>query len=189
VQKPTTVQKPAVGERSLANGMSELLSIARMPPDAQAGNALPVPTGRSEIRRRSNRLRDIRYEHRPDERNAHLLAARHLNAEDDRLGNAVDDRANDDAERASCTLGAELLVHIVFADDEHAGAEHCPERRLPKLQLMRFGQQVPRDRRDERTGSKGRKRSHHALRDDENEYQQCAENQRQLRSGSQSEGL
>ena len=81
-------------------------------------------------------------------------AGAHLGPEDDRLGHAVDHRTDDDPHRTADTGGTEPALDRPVGDEEDHDAHHHPERELPAVEhVFGLGDEVERDRRDQRAGA------------------------------------
>ena len=125
----------------------------------EPAEALRGPAGRGEVGRRSDRLRDVRHEDGCDERSAHGRSGRDLDAEDDRLGNPVDDRADDDPHRAAGPFVAELLLDQAVTCEEDGRAAQHADPELPPTEILGLGEEVERDRRQHRPGAQACERA------------------------------
>jgi hypothetical protein len=85
-----------------------------------------------------------------EEAGAYRQASRQLDAEDHRLGDAVDDGADDDAHRPARALVPEALLDDAVSEKEHGDAGEHPQAQLPLIEALGLGDQIEGDRRQHR---------------------------------------
>ena len=77
-----------------------------------------------------------------------------LDPEDGRLGNAVNDRADDDAHRASHARLAEAQLHRLVGEQEDGHADQHPQGELPAVEdVLGLADEVEGNRCDQRPGA------------------------------------
>ena len=113
-----------------------------------------------------------------------------LNPENDRLGHAVDDRADDDAHRAPYARLAEARLHSLVCEQKHGHADQHPEGELPAVEhVLGLADEVEGDGCDQRPGAEAGQDPHEARRHVDPAGEQAGKQQRRRAEQSQAECL